>query len=229
MFEKPFTKIIPKEKDILHSALVQLLTEKRNIDIESTSGHAFSAGNPWFIQDSFRVNYHSKRKLKFVDSEDNEYEVEIRYFGPNEFQVRLVSEDSDFVHFRTNLVKDNLIKIESDEQSLHLEFFIDKEGGVHTMRSDGDIVSLTLHSEDFSGEDAENLASMVVSPMPGKIVKIFTTPGESVKKGQQLLSLESMKMEYLIKAEKDGVIKDVHTAETEFVQIGAKLVEFEHE
>lgn len=44
------------------------------------------------------------------------------------------------------------------------------------------------------------------SPLPGIIVKIFVTEGEEVKKNQKLFSLEAMKMENEIKAERDGII-----------------------
>ena len=40
----------------------------------------------------------------------------------------------------------------------------------------------------------------MVSPMPGRVVKVFVEPGQSVKKGENLISVESMKMEYFMKA-----------------------------
>ena len=110
-----------------------------------------------------------------------------------------------------------------------IEFYIDESDTIHTMRTEGGIVSLEVLHEDFQHTDLGNMADLITAPMPGKIVKIFSKPGDNVKKGQSVLSLESMKMEYLIKAEKDATIKDIYTAESEFVQIGTKLVEFEGE
>ena len=49
----------------------------------------------------------------------------------------------------------------------------------------------------------------VKSPLPGLIVKIFVKPGDSVSKNQPLFTLEAMKMENEIKAERDGVISGV--------------------
>ncbi|CAI2360113.1 unnamed protein product [Moneuplotes crassus] len=231
LFDRPFTNIIPTQKDLFHSALIQILNEKRKVDVESESGHAYSHSNPWHTQDAFRINHSSTRKFSFLDNDDTEYTVEVIYESNNQFKVREVTEDSssDWTHLSTSWVDDNNVIIESDSQMLKVEYFIDAEGSVHSKRENGDIVQLKEKVEDFSGEEGVNSANLISSPMPGKIVKIFTKPGEVVKKGQNLLSLESMKMEYLIKAEKDGVIKEVHTAETEFVQIGAKLVEFEEQ
>lgn len=36
--------------------------------------------------------------------------------------------------------------------------------------------------------------------MPGRVVKVFAKPGQTVKKGDNLISVESMKMEYFMKA-----------------------------
>lgn len=67
------------------------------------------------------------------------------------------------------------------------------------------------------------------SPMPSSVSKVFVKPGQQVKKGDNLLTLEAMKMEHLIKAGKDGVIKAVHAVETKFVDAGVVLIEFEEE
>ena len=52
----------------------------------------------------------------------------------------------------------------------------------------------------------------VKSPLPGIIVRIFVKPGDSVTKNQPLFTLEAMKMENEIKAERDGVISGVKVA-----------------
>jgi glutaconyl-CoA/methylmalonyl-CoA decarboxylase subunit gamma len=49
----------------------------------------------------------------------------------------------------------------------------------------------------------------IKSPLPGVIVKIFVSKGEEVKKNQKLFSLEAMKMENEIKADRDGVIESI--------------------
>jgi len=49
----------------------------------------------------------------------------------------------------------------------------------------------------------------VRSPLPGIITGIFVSPGDEVRKGQKLFSLEAMKMENEINAERDGVIATI--------------------
>ena len=49
----------------------------------------------------------------------------------------------------------------------------------------------------------------VVSPLPGSIIKVLVAEGQAVKKGDTLLTLESMKMENTVAAECDGTVTKV--------------------
>ena len=49
----------------------------------------------------------------------------------------------------------------------------------------------------------------VVSPLPGSIIKVLVSEGQSVKKGDTLLTLESMKMENAVQADCDGVVSKI--------------------
>lgn len=73
-----------------------------------------------------------------------------------------------------------------------------------------------------SGGDADEGA--MVSPMPGKVLKILCANGQEVKKGDSLLILEAMKMEHTIKASQDGVVEKVFYQEGDLVEGGVELV-----
>lgn len=49
----------------------------------------------------------------------------------------------------------------------------------------------------------------VTSPLPGSVIKVLVTEGQNVKKGDTLLTLESMKMENAIMADRDGVVSKI--------------------
>jgi len=70
---------------------------------------------------------------------------------------------------------------------------------------------------DVANTDAVNLMMSVVSPMPGRVVKVFVEKGQHVKKGDKIISVESMKMEYFVKATRDGVIGAIKTKEGDTV------------
>jgi biotin carboxyl carrier protein len=65
--------------------------------------------------------------------------------------------------------------------------------------------------------------------MPSSVSKIFVKVGQEVKKGESLITLEAMKMEHMLKANKDGKIKAIYATEAKFVDAGVTLIEFEEE
>jgi len=67
----------------------------------------------------------------------------------------------------------------------------------------------------------------VKAPMPGLVLEVMATAGQSVQKGDGLLILEAMKMENVIKAQGDGVVKLVQIEKGQTVDKGAILVEME--
>jgi acetyl-CoA carboxylase biotin carboxyl carrier protein len=67
---------------------------------------------------------------------------------------------------------------------------------------------------------------MVRSNMAGTVWKILVKPGDQVAAGEDVLILESMKMEIPITAEQGGLVKEVHVKEGDFVNDGDLVVEF---
>jgi propionyl-CoA carboxylase alpha chain len=55
-------------------------------------------------------------------------------------------------------------------------------------------------------------SKFLLSPMPGLIVSVAVGPGEPVKAGQELAVLEAMKMENVLRAERDAVVEDIRVA-----------------
>ncbi len=72
-----------------------------------------------------------------------------------------------------------------------------------------------------------NDPKQVAAPMPGLVVTVPIKPGDSVKKGQKLLSLEAMKMETTLYADGDGRIADVLVKPGTPVEAGELVVQME--
>lgn len=66
--------------------------------------------------------------------------------------------------------------------------------------------------------------SALHSPLPGIVLDLFCKVGDTVKKGQKILVLEAMKMENIINADRDGVIKEVKVSKGDSVLEGVDLV-----
>jgi biotin carboxyl carrier protein len=62
-------------------------------------------------------------------------------------------------------------------------------------------------------ERAEVVAGAIRAPLPGKVVSVKCSVGDSVKAGDTVLVLESMKMENAIMAPKSGRVKEIPVAE----------------
>jgi len=67
----------------------------------------------------------------------------------------------------------------------------------------------------------------VKSPLPGSIVKVLVKAGQAVKKGDVLLTMESMKMENNVTAEADGTVKAVYVEPGKTVMQDDKLLDLE--
>jgi propionyl-CoA carboxylase alpha chain len=63
-------------------------------------------------------------------------------------------------------------------------------------------------------------------PMPGLVVSLAVAEGQEVKAGETLAVIEAMKMENILRAERDGTIKKVHVKPGESVAVDAAILEF---
>ena len=66
----------------------------------------------------------------------------------------------------------------------------------------------------------------VRSPMPGLVVSIAVAEGQEVKVGDTLAVIEAMKMENIIRAERDGIIKKIYVKPGDSVAVDAVIMEF---
>jgi propionyl-CoA carboxylase alpha chain len=67
---------------------------------------------------------------------------------------------------------------------------------------------------------------VVRSPMPGLVLSIAVAAGQEVKSGDTLAIVEAMKMENVLRAERDGTVKTIHVKPGESVAVDAAIVEF---
>ena len=85
--------------------------------------------------------------------------------------------------------------------------------------------SAELH-EKLPQRRPADTSRLIVSPMPGLVVSIAVEPGQSVKTGDTVAVVEAMKMQNIIRAERDGVIKALGAQPGDSVAADEILVEF---
>ena len=82
--------------------------------------------------------------------------------------------------------------------------------------------------EQYGIADAQSSVEREVrAPMPGLVLDILVSSGDSVDAGKGLIVLEAMKMENEIKASAEGIVAKLHVAPGDAVAKGDLLLEFE--
>ncbi len=72
-----------------------------------------------------------------------------------------------------------------------------------------------------------DLSRYVLSPMPGLLVDVAVKPGQKVQAGERVAVIEAMKMENVLFATQDGVVKSVVANKGESLTVDQMIVEFE--
>ncbi len=72
-----------------------------------------------------------------------------------------------------------------------------------------------------------DLSKYVISPMPGLLVEVSVAPGQKVQAGERVAVIEAMKMENVLFAAADGVVKKVVATKGESLTVDQMIVEFE--
>jgi propionyl-CoA carboxylase alpha chain len=70
-------------------------------------------------------------------------------------------------------------------------------------------------------------SKLLLCPMPGLVVSIAAQVGQEVKAGEPLAVVEAMKMENVLRAERDGVIKRIAAKPGDSLPVDAVILEFE--
>ena len=72
-----------------------------------------------------------------------------------------------------------------------------------------------------------DMSRFVLSPMPGLLVNVAVTPGQKIQAGERVAVIEAMKMENILFAAHDGVVKKVMASQGESLSVDQVIVEFE--
>ena len=88
----------------------------------------------------------------------------------------------------------------------------------------GKVYTATPHSPDHLDLESDGADQSLNAPMPGRIISVIATMGDSVEAGAPLLILEAMKMEHTIRAPHNGIVEKIMFATGDFVSEGEELV-----
>jgi len=76
-------------------------------------------------------------------------------------------------------------------------------------------------------KEPPDMSKFLLSPMPGLLVRLKVKTGDSVKAGEELAVVEAMKMENVLRATSDGVVKEVTAEAGDSLAVDQAILEFE--
>lgn len=126
------------------------------------------------------------------------------------YQLKLINFKSNIIEF---IFEDSFYEIRVlDSTSTDLKILIN--GIPLTLKKHSKLYEII---EKFSGHrggaGGQSSQNSVSSQIPGRVISISKNKGDSVKKGDNILVLESMKMQIAIKSHKEGIIKELKVKE----------------
>ena len=76
-------------------------------------------------------------------------------------------------------------------------------------------------------KQAPDTSRLLLSPMPGLLVAVMVMPAQEIKAGEPLAVVEAMKMENVLRAERDGRIASIRAKPGDSLAVDAVILEFE--
>ena len=183
------------------------------------------AADPWSRPSGWRLNSRLQRQLSFSDDYSTQagtpYALELLYQHDDTWQISL------------NGISVALALADQYGANLYLKV------GEHTVHgsvvrvadsfhvfTQGLQVQLQFHDPMKHAGETEAEGGRLTAPMPGKVVAVLVSAGQSVKKGEPLVIMEAMKMEHTIAAPHDGVVEEILYAVGDQVTDGVALLAF---
>ncbi|NOQ44824.1 MAG: biotin/lipoyl-binding protein [Nitrosopumilus sp.] len=149
---------------------------------------------------------------------NNEYVIKI---NDNEHKLKILNMTSKGIEFIL-------------DQTYHRVKYLEQSTSEMNLVIDNVPITLNTHThfdevvyKHTGGGGTANAQISLKSQIPGKVVSIAVADGDSVKKGDVVCTLESMKMQVAVKAHKDGSIKSIKIKEGGTVAKGDVVADIE--
>ena len=201
------------------AASIALLHEEPKADPIADPG-ARDSYSPWSLHDGWRLVGETEYELDWLDA-GLERRVKIRFARS---ALSLVMDDESTAEVR---------RISRHESELAFE--LDSVPMRASVRRQGADFEVALEGRSWQLRHLDGLArragpeagpARLVAPVHGRVLEVLVPAGSKVKRGQVLMLLECMKLEYRVTAPADGIVETLHFAAGDVVDEGAQLLDF---
>ena len=155
----------------------------------------------------------------WLQSHRKEHELLVAQTSHNSYTVTGETENLDLVLEQNS---PNTVTILGAENQRTIRFVKNNDGVTLFSENGSNIFEITA---GYSHGDAdESAGNEILSPMPGVVKVLNTSPQSDVKAGDVLVIIEAMKMEHSLTASRDGVVSDVLIKAGQQVEAGEVLL-----
>ncbi len=204
---------------LLAAATLQLLAQESSAR-DGAKGSS-DPSSPWSIADGWRLGHAGSRPLALLDGESRLDLVVHGHAG----NYRIEHEGRSHQVAGARRERGDL----SARINGAMQRFRGEVTGNCILVHDGQR-RLRLHAVEVYRRQqgaADSAEHRIRAPMPGRVVLVQATTGDSVSAGDVVLVIEAMKMELALKAPRNGIVAEVRVAAGEFVEADAVLATLE--
>ncbi|MDG6080215.1 acetyl/propionyl/methylcrotonyl-CoA carboxylase subunit alpha [Erythrobacter litoralis] len=178
------------------------------------------------------------------------------FYAPGDWTIRIGTREGDSHSYQVELTEDAIL-VNGETISLELEYTPgdraltvwrgadEGEGETYTLQLEPTRTGYAIttrgakhhlrilqtriaHVADHMIEkEPPDLSKMLLCPMPGLLVKLHVGEGEAVQPGQPLATVEAMKMENILRAEKESTIAKINAGEGDSLAVDEVILELE--
>lgn len=141
----------------------------------------------------------------------------------NDFLLDIDVKNKRHFNVISNFKSYNVEVLKIDKESKTVEISLNGKTSVVSLSDKFDEL---LKSLGLDNQAAKKVAELK-APMPGLVIEINVTAGDTISKGDPILVLEAMKMENIIKSPTDGIIKKINIIKGVAVEKNQVLIMFE--
>lgn len=174
----------------------------------------FEAGKPWLLRFFDQIRFYPVSEAELLEMR--------RDFVSGRFQLRIEEGEFALADYQ-KFLSDNAADISSFKENQQAAFDAERE----RWRASGQAEFVSEALSAGSGEDEAALpegARAVAAHVPGNVWKVMVEAGARIKKGDTLLIIESMKMEFAVVAPCDGEVLSLAVREGAQISAGMRAV-----
>lgn len=169
------------------------------------------------IYQSFEIFIDNKQHKINILQNNKGFEIQINGTAKELSNIKFLDSKIDFSLNK----KDITIFISRNDKKSTVQY----NGRYYSLRSNHVLDEVQLNKNRDEG--TEIITDKVIAGLFGKIIDILVQPGQTLKKGEDLIIIESMKSEITIKSPVSARVKNIQVSKGETVQDKKTLVEFE--